>query len=109
MPRSKNPFLHGTLELLILETLTQGGRHGYGIARQVESMTKGEITVEEGSLYPALSRLEKRGFVRSEWGLSERGRKAKFFRLTERGHEHLAEQIEAWKRFTHAVGQVLGL
>ena len=107
MPRSKNPFLHGTLELLVLKTLTHGGRHGYGIAREIEDVTEGEIPVEEGSLYPALGRLEKRGWVRSEWGLSEKGRQARFYRLTPRGHEHLEGESERWRRFSKVVTRLL--
>jgi transcriptional regulator len=107
MPRSKNPFLHGTLELLLLKTLTRGGRHGYGIARQIEEATGDEVKVEEGSLYPALERMEKRGWVRSEWGLSEHGRKARFYRLTDRGRERLEEQSKEWSRFAKAVSKVL--
>lgn len=107
MPRSKNPFLHGTLEVLLLKTLTLGGRHGYGLARHIEEATGDEVKVEEGSLYPALERMKKRGWVRSERGLSEHGRNAKFFHLTDRGRERLAEQTKEWRRFAKAVGKVL--
>ena len=102
-----NALLHGSLETLILKTLSHGGRHGYGIARWLEEATEGVLRFEEGSLYPALYRMQQRGWIASEWSLSERGRKAKFYRLTERGHEQLEEQVLRWESFVEAITKVL--
>jgi PadR family transcriptional regulator PadR len=102
-----NGMLHGTLDALILKTLTWGARHGYGIARWIEEATHEAVPVEEGSLYPALYRLERRGLIEAEWGTSELGRKAKFYRITPRGRRQLAADIEQWARFSSAVSKVL--
>ncbi|HSA56501.1 MAG TPA: PadR family transcriptional regulator [Gemmatimonadaceae bacterium] len=107
MPRPTNPLLHGTLDALILKTLTWGPRHGYAIARWLEETTRDEIQIEEGSLYPALYRLEERGLIAAEWGTSELGRKAKIYRLTTRGRAQLREDTAEWERFTAAVSRVL--
>ena len=82
-------LLHGTLDTLVLKTLTGGRRHGYAIARAIEEATDGVVDVEEGSLYPALYRMERKGWVEAEWGLSELGRRAKFYRLTPKGRRQL--------------------
>lgn len=107
MTRSDKKLLHGTLDALVLKTLSHGERHGYAIARWIEQQTGKAILVEEGSLYPALYRLEKRGLVQSEWGVSELDRRAKFYRLTERGREALADATEEWLRFADAVTGIL--
>jgi PadR family transcriptional regulator, regulatory protein PadR len=107
VPRSDKKLLHGTLDTLVLKTLSHGERHGYAIARWIEQQTGRAILVEEGSLYPALYRLEKRGLVKSEWGVSELERRAKFYRLTEPGREALAEATEDWLRFADAVTGIL--
>ena len=107
MTRSDKKLLHGTLDTLVLKTLSHGERHGYAIARWIEQQTGKAILVEEGSLYPALYRLEKRGLVKSEWGVSELDRRAKFYRLTERGREALADATEEWLRFADAVTGIL--
>lgn len=107
MPRSSRSLLHGTLDALILKVLSAGGRHGYGIARAIEDATERAIKIEEGSLYPSLYRMEKRGWIRAEWGLSERGRKAKFYHLTERGREHLESLLAEWAVFSAAVSKIL--
>ena len=107
MSRSEKRLLHGTLDTLILKTLSHGERHGYAIARWIEEQTGDEILVEEGSLYPARYRLEKRGLLRSEWGVSELERRAKFYSLTDRGMAQLADETEAWLRFSRAVSAVL--
>lgn len=99
--------LHGTLDLLVLKTLTHGPRHGYGIARWLEESSSEAIRVEEGSLYPALYRMERKGWIAAEWGTSELGRKAKFYRLTSAGRRHLTEETSEWARFTTAVWNVL--
>lgn len=107
MPRSPKKLLHGTLDALVLKTLSHGERHGYAIARWIEQQTGEAILVEEGSLYPALYRLEKRGLVKSEWGVSELERRAKFYRLTDKGLAALADATEEWLRFADAVTGIL--
>ena len=103
----KTELLHGTLDALVMKTLTRGPRHGYGIARWIEEATDEAIVVEEGSLYPALYRLERRGLIEAEWGTSALGRKAKFYRLTPRGRRQLAADTEQWARFAAGVSKVL--
>jgi transcriptional regulator len=102
-----NGMLHGTLDALILKTLTRGERHGYGIARWIEETTDEAVVVEEGSLYPALYRMERRGWIEAEWGTSELGRKAKFYRITARGRRQLAADTEQWARFAAGVSKIL--
>jgi PadR family transcriptional regulator PadR len=104
----KSPeLLHGTLDALVLKTLTGGHRHGYAIARAIEEATGRVVEIEEGSLYPALYRMERKGWVDAEWGLSELGRRAKFYRLTPRGRRHLTAQTAEWARFATAISRVL--
>lgn len=100
-------LLHGTLDTLVLKTLTGGRRHGYGIARAIEEATDGVVDVEEGSLYPALYRMERKGWIEAEWGLSELGRRAKFYRLTQKGRRQLVSQTAEWTRFAAAISRVL--
>src|SRR5512145_1297250 len=102
-----NSMLHGTLDALILKTLSRGTRHGYGIARWIEETTDETVSVEEGSLYPALYRMERRGWIEAEWGTSELGRKAKFYRITAKGRRQLAAETQEWSRFAAAVSSVL--
>lgn len=104
----RNPldFLPGTLDTLILRTLARGPKHGYGIARWIEDTTDQALSVEEGSLYPALYRMERRGWIEAEWGTSELGRRAKFYRLTRQGRQQLASDADAWKVFAAAVNKV---
>jgi PadR family transcriptional regulator, regulatory protein PadR len=102
-----NDHLHGALDALVLKTLSWGPRHGYAIARWLEDTTGEVLQIEEGSLYPALYRLEKRGLVAAEWGVSELGRRAKTYRLTPRGRTELRRQTEDWARFAAAVSTVL--
>lgn len=106
MPSIRNDLLRGTLETLILKTLSWGQRHGYGIARFLEGRSDA-FQIEEGSLYPALYRLEKRGWVRSEWGTSELGRRAKVYELTPQGSRHLEQETERWKVYSQAISSVL--
>ena len=102
-------LLHGTLELLILKAVATAPRHGYEIVRQIVAGTADAIAVEDGSLYPALYRLEKRRLLRGEWGISDAGRRARFYRLTDAGRRRLAEQTSEWLRFSEAVsGMVTG-
>lgn len=102
-----NTLLHGALDALILRTLERGPCHGYAIARWLESETAEALRIEEGSLYPALYRLEERGMVEAEWGVSELGRRAKFYRLTPSGEAQLAERTREWETFAAAVSRVL--
>ena len=107
MTDARADLLRGTLDFLILKALTFGTQHGYGIARWVEQASQDRLRIEEGSLYPALYRMEKRGWIRSEWGLSESNRKARYYRLTARGREQLEAQADGWRRLVEAVSLVL--
>ena len=100
-------LLHGTLDALVLKTLAGGPRHGYGIARYLEDATDGAVAIEEGSLYPALYRLERRRLLEASWAPSETGRRAKFYRLTREGRTQLARETKAWAEFSAAVSRVL--
>jgi PadR family transcriptional regulator PadR len=102
-----NALLHGTLDALILKTLTRGPLHGYAIAQFIETTTAEAVVIEEGSLYPALYRMERRGWVEAEWGTSELGRRAKLYRLTDAGRRQLAAELATWQRFSAGVGKVL--
>ena len=99
--------LHGTLDALILKTLSGGPRHGYAITRWLRDSSDDAIQVEEGSLYPALYRMERQGWVEAEWGTSELGRKARFYRLTPRGRKQLAAETERFSQFVAAVSPIL--
>ena len=99
--------LHGTLDALVLKTLSAGPRHGYAIARWIEEATGDVIQVEEGSLYPALYRMEKRGWIEADWGTSETGRRAKLYRLTTTGRKQLRLEMAEWAQFAAAVSGVL--
>jgi transcriptional regulator len=107
MPDPKADLLKGTLDLLILKALTFGPRHGYGIARWLEESSRDLLRIEEGSLYPALSRMEKRGWIRSEWGSSETNRRARYYSITSGGEEQLAAQSDGWDRLVEAMYLVL--
>lgn len=107
MPSSRADLLKGTLDLLILKALTFGPRHGYGIARWLEEASRDLLHIEEGSLYPALSRMEKRGWIRSEWGASETNRKAKYYHLTSRGRTQLEAQSRGWETLVEAMSLIL--
>ena len=99
--------LHGTLDALVLKTLSWGPRHGYAIARWLEETTGDTIQVEEGSLYPALYRMERKGWIEAEWGTSELGRRAKLYSLTVAGRAQLAAEMATWRRFSAGVSKVL--
>ena len=101
-------ILQGTLDMLILRTLILGSAHGHMIARAIERISENALEVEQGSLYPALHRLEERGWVSSEWGVSENSRKAKFYRLTNKGRQELNAATNRWNRMTRAIGLILG-
>jgi PadR family transcriptional regulator len=100
-------LLHGTLDALILKTLAWGPRHGYAIAQWIEKLSAEALRIEQGSLYPALYRLERKGWIDAEWGLSETKRQVKFYRLTDAGRERLAVETAQWSKFADAVGKIL--
>ncbi len=100
-------LLQGTLDVLILKTLSWGPRHGYAVARWLHDTSDDVLRVEEGALYPALHRLERRGWIESEWGLSENNRRAKFYQLTRTGRQQLRVKMSSWERYAAAVSRVL--
>ena len=100
-------LLHGTLVALILKTLSGGKRHGYAIAHAIEDATDGVVEVEDGSLYPALYRMENRGWIKAQWGITENGRRAKYYALTATGRRQLTEQARTWSRFAVAMSSIL--
>jgi transcriptional regulator len=106
LSKTPNGLLHGALDALILKTLTRGPSHGYAVARYIEETTGDAVLIEDGSLYPALYRLERKGLVEAEWGTSELGRRAKLYRLTEAGREQLAAEMASWKKFAAGVTRV---
>ena len=108
-PSDALELLQGTLDVLVLKTLSWGPRHGYAIARWIRETTDDALRVEEGALYPALHRLQKRGWVEAEWGLSENNRKAKYYRLTARGRAQLGAEARTWARYSAAVTKVLAV
>ena len=104
----RSDLLQGTLDLLVLRTLVPGEMHGWGIAQRIQQVSADVLSVTQGSLYPALYRLEEQGFIASSWGTSENNRRAKFYTLTRAGHRALERERESWERFSTAVGRVLG-
>jgi PadR family transcriptional regulator PadR len=100
-------LLRGTLDLLILKTLSWGPMHGLAVLRWIEDVTRQRLQIEEGALYPALHRKEPRGWLDADWGYTERNRKAKFYRLTPQGRRQLTAELSKWSRYTEAVGLVL--
>jgi len=100
-------FLRGTLDLLVLKTLSWGPSHGYAIARWIEQCTNDAFAVEEGSLYPALYRLEEQGLITADWGVTDKNRRARFYRLTAAGKQELKTSQEYWQRYTGAVSKLL--
>ena len=100
-------LLQGTLDLLILKALARGSLHGYGVAEWIHASSEDVLRVEEGALYPALHRLELRGLLSSEWGVSDNNRRAKYYGLTASGRKQLAEETEYWRRMSGAVARVL--
>ena len=109
MAAAKNgEMLQGTLDMLVLRTLVMGDAHGHTIAKVIERTSEDVLEVEQGSLYPALHRLEDRGWVSSYWGASENNRKAKFYRLTAAGKKQLATETSRWRQMARAIGLILG-
>ena len=107
MPPSTD-LLQGTLDLLILQTLLPGPMHGWGVAQRIQQVSKDVLQIGQGSLYPALHRLEYKGWIRSDWGSSENNRRAKFYALTAAGRKQLETELETWGRLSAAIGLVLG-
>jgi PadR family transcriptional regulator PadR len=107
MATTKSELLQGTLDLLILKTLAPGPRHGYAIAQHIQQRTDDVLVVEEGSLYPALYRMEEKGWIAAEWGKSENNRRAKFYDLTRAGRKQLEEETALWERVCRAITLVL--
>lgn len=107
MDNTQLDLIRGTLDVLILKALVWGPLHGYAISRLIQQQTDDALLVEEGTLYPALWRLENKGFVEAEWGLSENNRKAKFYNLTSDGRRHLRQESKTWEAYAVAVGKML--
>ncbi len=107
MTERSDTLLRGTLDVLVLKSLAGGRRHGYAVARWIEDTAGDALRIEEGSLYPALYRMEKRGWIEAEWDISELNRKAKFYRLTAEGRQRLAQETERWVTFSAAISRVL--
>lgn len=106
-PLEKTDLLQGTLDLLILKVVELGPVHGYGIAQRIRQISQDVLQVQQGSLYPALHRLEKRGWIAADWGESENGRQARFYRLSAKGRKQLAAEEATWNRLSRAVGLIL--
>ena len=102
-----NELLHGTLELLILRVLRASALHGWGISKHIREVSRDTLQINQGSLYPALHRLERRAWIEADWGTSENNRRAKYYRLTSVGRKQLAEERASWQRFSLAVERVL--
>lgn len=107
MNEDRPDILQGTLDLLILRTLRVGAMHGWSISQRIQQVSQDVLNVQQGSLYPSLHRLERRGWIASEWGTSENNRRAKFYRLTDEGEAQLDVETERWQRLSAAVTQVL--
>lgn len=107
MAKTNSDQLHGTLDMLVLKVLAPGAQHGYGIAMRLEQLSSEVLRVEEGSLYPALYRMEQRGWISSEWAVTENNRRARFYRLTRTGRRQLEAETDSWVRLTAAVQSVL--
>ena len=107
MAKPKSDILQGTLALLVLKTLAQRDMHGYGITLHIQRVSSDALRVEEGSLYPALHRMEQDGWISAEWGMSENNRRARYYQLTAKGRKQLAEEEKNWVRLTQAVASVL--
>lgn len=108
MGEQKSDVLQGTLDLMVLKTLeTMGPLHGYGIARRIEQVSGNSLTLNQGTIYPALLRLEQRGWIRSEWGTSETNRRAKFYSLSRIGRRKIAEETENWERVSATMARIL--
>ncbi|HEX8251064.1 MAG TPA: PadR family transcriptional regulator [Pyrinomonadaceae bacterium] len=107
MANARTNIMQGTLELLILKTLERGSMHGYGIVQRIHETGEDLLKVEDGSLYPALYRMEERGWISSEWGVSENNRRAKFYQLTRTGRKQLEAECANWERISQAINRIL--
>lgn len=108
MGTADSGHLHGTVELLILRTLSRRSMHGFAVSRDLEARSDGIVELKDAALYQALHRMERQGLVESEWGLSGKGKRAKFYRLTQRGHRRLERETAAWRLYASAVARILG-
>lgn len=108
MAKPKSDLLQGTLDLLVLKTLELEPMHGWGIAQRIQQISQDVLQVNQGSLYPALHRLEEQGWIRSNWAVSENNRQAKYYELTRLGRRQLTDETENWERLSGAVGRILG-
>jgi PadR family transcriptional regulator, regulatory protein PadR len=106
-PRPPVDALRGSLDLLVLKTLSLSAMHGWGISQRVQQMSNGEFAMNQGSLYPALQRLEKSGLIASDWGVTDNNRQARYYRLTPAGRRALGKEVESWKKFAAALDAVL--
>ena len=109
MPPDKSDVLLGTLDLLVLKLLETGPNHGWGLAEQLEDVTNGVFAVNQGSLYPALQRLKRKGYIRAKWGVTKNGRRARYYQLTNGGGGYLQEQLAKWAKTSGAVDRVINL
>jgi len=107
MAKTRTDLMQGTLELLILKTLARDSMHGYGIAQRIHAAADDLLKIEDGSLYPALYRMEKRGWIKSKWDLSENNRRAKFYKLTNAGRKQLEAESDNWERISRAITRIL--
>jgi transcriptional regulator len=107
LPPDKSDLLQGTLDLLVLKVVALGPLHGYGISQRIRQMSKDALQVQQGSLYPALHRLEKRGWLMASWSETETGRPAKFYKLSAKGRKQLAQEEQNWQRLTDAITLIL--
>jgi PadR family transcriptional regulator PadR len=105
--KPQTDLLQGTLDLLILRVLSTQPRHGWGISQRIQQISQDVLRVNQGSLYPALHRLEQQGWIAAEWGVSDNNRQARFYRLTKEGRRHLADEADTWARFSDAVARIL--
>ena len=110
MRTTKTEMLQGTLDLMVLQTLESMGRqHGWGIARRIEQVSEDALYLNQGTIYPALVRLEQQGWIKSEWGVSENNRRAKFFKITKAGKRQLQKRTESWLRISATMSRLLGV
>ncbi len=108
MPESKSDVLQGTLDLMVLKTLeSMGSLHGYGIARRIEQISRNTVSLNQGTIYPALLRLEQRRWIKGEWGISETGRRARFYSLTRNGRKQIEQETENWERIAATMARFL--
>ncbi len=111
MPQSDSnlQLVRGTVDVLILKALSWGPRHGYAISQWIKEVTDSTLLIEEGSLYPALHRIARKGWIESRWGVSDSGRRARFYELTEGGRERLASEVQRWRRYAGQIERVLSV